>query len=415
MPDSRQELERALLSNPFSAELRIRYAQALLDDGEPEAALTQLELVLKQSPGDGSAQVGAARALLALGREQEAIARYTAARGAQGFTADPALEARAGTRRPAEPVRLSVLPGGRADPEKSEKVVQLSTARTRERFTDIAGLDDLKRTVRLQIIEPFLKPAVFARFKKRAGGGVLLYGPPGCGKTMLARAVATECSAEFISIGIADVLSMWIGESARSLAALFDKARHARPCVLFFDEIDALAFARSKAQSENTRQVVNELLAQLDGFAADNQGVLILAATNMPWDVDPALKRPGRFSRSVFVPPPDEDARAHIVQLKLAGVPHEGIDARAIAASTAQFSGADIDGLVELAKDFVLEEYVASSQERPIRQEDLQRAARTMQPSTLEWLRTARNLVKYAGADASYGDVERYLKTHKLI
>jgi SpoVK/Ycf46/Vps4 family AAA+-type ATPase len=412
MSDSRQELERALLSDPFSAELRTRYGLALLADGEAAAALAQLELVLKQSPVDGAAQVGAARALLALGREQEAVARYTAARGAPGFTADPALDARAGRPRPSEPVRLSVVPGGRPDPEK---VVPLSTARTRERFVDIAGLDDLKRAVRLQIIEPFLKPAVFARFKKRAGGGVLLYGPPGCGKTMLARAVATECSAEFISIGIADVLSMWVGESARSLVALFDKARHSRPCVLFFDEIDALAFSRSKAQSEHTRQVVNELLAQLDGFAADNQGVLILAATNMPWDVDPALKRPGRFSRSVFVPPPDEDARAYIVQMKLTGVPHEAIDARAVALITAHFSGADIDGLVELAKDFVLEEYVGSGQERPIRQDDLQRAARTMQPSTLDWLRTARNLVKYAGADASYGEVERYLKTHKLI
>jgi SpoVK/Ycf46/Vps4 family AAA+-type ATPase len=232
---------------------------------------------------------------------------------------------------------------------------------------------------------------------------------------MIARAVATECNAEFMSIGIADVLSMWIGESERNLASLFDKARHSRPCVLFFDEIDALAYSRSKAQSEHTRQVVNEFLAQLDGFGADNQGVLILAATNMPWDVDSAMKRPGRFSRSVFVPPPDVEARARIVELKLSGVPHEQIDSRAIGALTAHFSGADIEGLVELAKDFVLEEYVAQNTERPIRQEDLLRATRGMQPSTLDWLRTARNLVKYAGADASYGDVERYLKTHKLL
>ena len=125
--------------------------------------------------------------------------------------------------------------------------------------------------------------------------------------------------------------------------------------------------------------------------------------------------RPGRFSRSVFVPPPDEQARAHIVRMKLAGVPHEEIDAPAVAAGTAHFSGADVDGLVEQAKDYVLEEYVASGHERPIRQDDLMRAARTLQPSTLEWLRTARNLVKYAGAEASYGEVERYLKAYKLI
>ena len=412
MPLSREELERALLSNPFSAELRSEYAQLLAGLDEAEPALAQFELILKQSPTDAAAQIGAALALLRLGRESEALQRYTAARNAPGFAAEPTLEARLEKARPAQSTRLSIVQGGRSD-----TVVNFTAPPTRERigFADIAGLDDLKRTVRLQIIEPFLKPGMFAKFKKRAGGGVLLYGPPGCGKTMIARAVATECQAEFMSIGIADVLSMWIGESERNLASLFDKARHSRPCVLFFDEIDALAYSRSKAQSEHTRQVVNEFLAQLDGFGADNQGVLILAATNMPWDVDSAMKRPGRFSRSVFVPPPDTEARSRIVELKLTGVPHEHIDSRAIGALTAHFSGADIEGLVELAKDFVLEEYVSQNTERPIRQADLLRATRDMQPSTLDWLRTARNLVKYAGADASYGDVERYLKTHKLL
>ena len=412
MTVSRDELERALLSNPFSAELRSQYAQLLLEQGESETALGQFELILKQSPTDAAAQVGAALSLLGLGRESEALQRYAAARNAPDFVSDPTLEARMEKAKPAQPVRLSVVQGGRAD---NVTTLTLPPTRERIRFVDIAGLEDLKRTVRLQIIEPFLKPGIFAKFKKRAGGGVLLYGPPGCGKTMLARAVATECNAEFISVGISDVLNMWIGESERQLAALFDKARHSRPCVLFFDEIDALAYARSKANSEHTRQVVNEFLAQLDGFGADNQGVLILAATNMPWDVDSAMKRPGRFSRSVFVPPPDIEARQKIIELKLVGVPHENIDSRAIASTTPHFSGADVDGLVELAKDFVLEEYVSQGSERPIRQQDVERAAKDMQASTLDWLRTARNLVKYAGADASYGDVERYLKTHKLL
>ena len=115
------------------------------------------------------------------------------------------------------------------------------------------------------------------------------------------------------------------------------------------------------------------------------------------------------------MPPPDIEARQKIIELKLTGVPHENIDSRAIASTTPHFSGADVDGLVELAKDFVLEEYVSQGSERPIRQHDVERAARDMQASTLDWLRTARNLVKYAGADASYGEVERYLKAHKLL
>lgn len=411
MPVSRDELERALLNDPFSSTLRLQYAQLLLDSGDHASALAQFELILKQSTTDAAAQIGAAHALLQLGRQSEALQRYATARSAPQFEADPTLEALLEKAKPAQPVKLSIVQGGRSD-----TVVQLMTppARERIRFADIAGLEDLKRTVRLQIIEPFLRPGLFAKFKKSAGGGVLLYGPPGCGKTMIARAVATECQAEFVSVGISDVLSMWIGESERNLSAIFEKARHSRPCVLFFDEIDALAFARSKAHSEHTRQVVNEFLAQLDGFGTDNQGVLILAATNMPWDVDSAMKRPGRFSRSVFVPPPDEPARARIVELKLAGVPHENIDSNAIAAATAHFSGADIEGVVELAKDYVLEEHVANNTERAIQQEDLLRAVRSVHASTLDWLRTARNLVKYAGADASYSDVERYLKAHKL-
>jgi ATP-dependent 26S proteasome regulatory subunit len=411
MSESRDDLERALLSDPFNNALRGRYAALLLERAENAAALSQYEILTRQSPDEAPPLIGAARALLALGRASEAARHYADARALKDFSPHEDLERHLATTARANAPRLSVVAGGRSD-----NVIELAVATPgRTRFDDIAGLDDLKRTIRLQIIEPFLRPGLFAKFKKRAGGGVLLYGPPGCGKTMIARAVATECNAEFVSVGISDVLNLYIGESERNLAAIFEKARHHRPCVLFFDEIDALGFARSKAHSEHTRQLVNEFLAQLDGFGSDNHEVLILAATNMPWDVDSALKRPGRFSRQVFVPPPDEAARAHIIELKLDGVPQEAIDARSIAAAMPHFSGADIEGVVELAKDYVLEEHLAGNVERGVKQEDLLRAARSVNASTLDWLRTARNLVKYAGADDSYGEVGRYLKAHKLV
>jgi ATP-dependent 26S proteasome regulatory subunit len=410
MSESREDLERALLGDPFNGEVRGRYAETLLAAAEHAAALAQYEILIRQSPDAAPAHVGAARALLLLGRPAEAVRRYASARQLKGFAPHEELETHLAATARIHAPKLSVVDGGRSD-----NVIALpAPAQERTRFDDIAGLDDLKRTIRLQIIEPFLKPGLFAKFKKRAGGGVLLYGPPGCGKTMIARAVATECRAEFVSVGISDVLNLYIGESERNLVAMFEKARHSRPCVLFFDELDALGFARSKARSEHTRQIVNEFLTQLDGFGTDNHDVLILAATNMPWDVDSALKRPGRFSRQVFVPPPDEEARAHIVELKLAGVPHEGIDAKAIAAITPHFSGADIEGIVELAKDYVLEEHLVQNIERGLQQRDLEKAARAASASTLDWLRTARNLVKYAGADDTYGEVGRYLKTHKL-
>lgn len=277
-------------------------------------------------------------------------------------------------------------------------------------------MDVLKKTLRLQIIEPFLKPRLFQRFRKSAGGGVLLYGPPGCGKTMIARAVATECRANFITVGISEILSMWKGESERNLAAIFEKARAEAPCVLFFDELDALAYARSKSSTETSRTIVNEFLAQMDGFEQNNASVLVLAATNMPWDVDAAMKRLGRFPRQIFVPPPDVDARLAMLSMKLGEVPSENLDLSAIATRAKQYSGADLDGLIDLAKEAALADIIASGDEqRRITQQDLYTALEHMTPSTIDWLQTARNLVKFGGRDTGYRDVERYLKQERML
>ena len=204
-------------------------------------------------------------------------------------------------------------------------VVSITRA-SKVRFSDVVGMRDLKQVLKLKIIDPFANPGLFARFKKRAGGGVMLYGPPGCGKTMMARAIATECNASFTAVGISDILNMWVGQSERNLAALFVKARSDAPAVLFFDELDALAFARNKAHSDHTRTLVNEFLNQLDGMAGQNDKLLVLAATNMPWDADEAMKRPGRFDRQVFVPPPDLEARTEMMRVKLSDVPHDAVD-----------------------------------------------------------------------------------------
>jgi SpoVK/Ycf46/Vps4 family AAA+-type ATPase len=379
--------------------------------------LAELEVQLLRDPLNAPARLEYARLLLAADDESAALQQYEVARKLGGTALLEEFEA---LRAPPpvvpaarEPVKLSVVQGTR-----SAEVVSIARppqVADKTRFAHIAGMEDLKKSIRMQIIEPFINPGMFAKFRKKAGGGILLYGPPGCGKTMLARAVANECNASFLSIGISEILTAWLGESERNLALMFEKARAQKPCVMFFDELDALAFARSKASSDTSRKIVNEFLAQLDGFEKANDQVLILAATNMPWDVDPAMKRPGRFARQVFVPPPDAIARARIIELALDGVPHGSVDSAAVARVTEQFSGADVDALVERAKEYVLAEYVETRSERDISQQDLLRAAAELTPTTQDWLRTARNLVKYAGGDDSYRDLERYLKANKLL
>ena len=406
---TRADLERQLLANPFDGALREAYAQCLLDEREGELALAQFELLCKQNPQQAAGHVGAARALMLLGRRPEALSRYAKARPLDGFAADEELDRLESQARRAAP-QLRVVS------ETASNVVPIQRVpEERIRFSSIVGMDDLKKTIRIKIIEPFVNPGMFQRFRKQAGGGILLYGPPGCGKTMIARAVANECNAEFISVGISDVLNMWMGESERNLASIFAKARAQAPCVLFFDELDALAYSRSKANSEHTRTIVNEFLAQLDGIGQDNKGLLILAATNMPWDVDPAMKRPGRFSRQIFVPPPDAEARQRMLEIKLTGVPCDALDYASIARQTAHYSGADIDGLIELAKEAALEDNIVNGRERSLTAGDFAHALSSVQPSTVEWLRTARNLVKYAGDDGSYRDVESYLKKTKML
>lgn len=405
--DPLKQMEQALVANPFDNSTRMDYAAALLQRERASDALQQYELAMQAAAETAAPVVGAALCQLKLDNPTAALDLYTRSKNLGGFEPVDELETLKGAAQPSGPQLGVVSDAGNVTP-------LFSSDREKVSFNDVAGMDKLKKTLRIQIIEPFRNPGVFKRFRKKAGGGVLLYGPPGCGKTLMARAVATECKAEFMLVGISDVLNMWLGESERNLAELFAQARSRKPCVMFFDELDALAYARSKANSSSSRTVVNEFLNQLDGFDADNDQVLILAATNMPWDVDPAIKRPGRFARQIFVPPPDDSARLAMLEMKLTGVPSEHIDLNALSAATNLFSGADMDGLIELAKESAIADMIDGSEDRVLRQSDFAEALEEVTPTTVEWLKTARNLVKYSGADNAYKDVEKYLKQVKM-
>ena len=366
-------------------------------------------------------------ALLVAGRAMEAESVYRAAVAEDPLVEDPGILARLEEAKAAEPALASNVIGfaeaarglrgaERSDREESAAARALfAEGASALRFDDVGGLDEVKKQITRRIVTPFRKPSLFAKYRRKAGGGVLLFGPPGCGKTLLARATAGECEARFVNVPVVDVVDKYIGEAERKLAAIFADARRDTPTVLFFDELEALAGSRSGHAHQSHVSLVSTFLAEMDGFAHNNEGVLILAATNMPWAVDSAFRRPGRFDRVQFVPPPDRTARAEILRLHLSGRPvSDSVDVAALAAKTSGYSGADLENLVNTAVDLAIEEALSSGSENPVGPAHFAEALADVRPTTLEWLSTARNYAKYSNAGGQYDDVAAFLKANGL-
>jgi transitional endoplasmic reticulum ATPase len=401
-----------LTPEALMAKDRAFVATLLLRAGVPQRAMP---FVTSGEP-DPDLQLAKARVLHAAGDQHNALAAYEAA-----VRGNPTLEDR--DLRAAITAKVTTHDGGtdgfklrviaNDDTDKSEVDRLLHPEQPPVTFADVGGLDDIKSQIEKRIILPFQKPALFAKFKKKAGGGILMYGPPGCGKTLLARATAGQCNATFLNIAIEDVLDMYIGESERKLHALFEKARASTPAVMFFDELEALAGKRQHTREQTSSKLVSLFLSEMDGFVKNNSGVLILAASNVPWAIDPAFRRPGRFDRVLFVPPPDRVARAGILKILLNGRPiSNNIDHDNLAQRTSGFSGADLENLVDTAADRAISASLASGGEVPIDQGHLISALGEIKSTTLEWLTTARNYARYANEGGQYDEVLDFLKKH---
>jgi SpoVK/Ycf46/Vps4 family AAA+-type ATPase len=386
-----------------------------------DALLTSLLAAVDANPADVALRLHVAELLAGRDRLPEALAQCT-----QALATEPAhpgavaLLQRITTliSRPVQPefdwtrAEQQVAPPVPAR-EAAPDAVTEDVERPALSLADVGGMQQVKDRLELAFLGPVRRPDLARAFGKSVGGGLLLYGPPGCGKTFLARALAGEVGASFLEVGVADVLDMHVGQSERNLAQVFDAARRSAPCVLFFDEVDALGQKRSHLRhSSSMRNTVNTLLTEMDGA---EDGVFVLGATNHPWDVDPALRRPGRFERMLLVLPPDAPARAAILRHHLRDRPVAGLDLDELVRATEHYSGADLAHIATTAAERALAESMRSGRVRPVGMADLRAALAEVRPSTGPWFATARNVIGFGNADGSYDDLAAHLKRHRRL
>ncbi|RWZ67751.1 AAA family ATPase [Labedella populi] len=448
-----QSLFAALEASPTNVELRVQVAQLLLDRGRLDDAVTQAATALTHEPGNPAAMrvLTAATAAMRASApadtpappevESRADDVRTGSTPRDEFgTGDASAGLEPGTPRgasdhgdfdwtaaesdlgashvpppyvspPASDAEPSVItPGG------DEAAAVVDEYRDRVTLADVGGLEAVKQRLRESFLEPMRHPELAKAFGKTLRGGLVLYGPPGCGKTFMARAIAGELGARFLTASLADILGSHFGETEKNLRALFEHARSLTPAVLFLDEIDAIGAKRSSIGTgwSGMRAMVDQLLMELDSMTADNDGLFVLAATNSPWEVDPALLRPGRFDRMLLVLPPDEPAREAILRMHLDRRPVAGIDLGELVRSTDGFSGADLEHLVASAAEQAMLRSIQSGEVQPIGMAELRHVLREIRPSTGPWLAGAKNVVAFANTDGRYDDLATFLESRGI-
>lgn len=289
-------------------------------------------------------------------------------------------------------------PKGKSDkgakPQGEEDLTEFLPAKnTGISLDDVAGLKSAKDEIRRLIIEPRKHPEIYEKFKKKKGGGILLYGVPGTGKTMFAQAIATELDAAFFSVKCSDIASKWFGDSEQNVKRLFDEARK-HPCsIIFFDEFEALG-AKRDSNSTVMKRLVPELLAQMQGFEKSENTLMVIAATNRPWDIDSAFLRPGRFNTSIYVPLPDEEARRTIISKQLDGIPLvDNFDIGKVVALTDKFNGSDVTEFCDKLKDYALQRTIETGVESKVTNEDVLLTAERVHSSVQ--LEDIKKIAKY--------------------
>lgn len=427
-------LTRAVDAQPGDVALRLHLAGLLLAEGMAAETIRHCAVILQQEPGNTEVQqllaAAASSSQSPLPAPPPAAASPAWAAPSTGDAANQPsgaeLRPEAATNDPSDfdwdeaakqfenapdPrfVGASAAEASAAPPEELWEIESAGIT-----LADVGGMEAVKARLEVSFLAPLRNPELRRLYGKSLRGGLLLYGPPGCGKTFLARAVAGEMGAGFMSVTLSDVLDKYLGQSEQNLHRLFEVARSHTPMVIFLDELDAVGHKRTRNSHQSLRNVVNQLLQELDGVGSNNEGVYVLAATNTPWDIDPALRRPGRLDRIVAVLPPDAPARAAILRSDLGRRPIEGIDLDRLARDTEGFTGADLTHLCESAAELALMDSVRTGRARMITMKDLLAARKQLRPSAAAWFESARNVLAYADPTNEYAELADYMKRHKL-
>ena len=410
-------LAEAVKKDPTGVPLRLHLASLLLASGDENAALEHYVAILGFQPANTDALDGAAKSAAAVGDNARA----------QGFR--QLLDAMKG-KPPMPPQEVAFSPTTESasvepDPEPARERVGAEAEDGKPSWwdiefpdvslADVGGMENVKRRLNIAFLGPLKNPDLRKAYGKSLRGGLLLYGPPGCGKTFIARATAGEMKAKFMGIGLSDVLDMWLGQSEKHLHDLFETARRNSPCVLFFDELDALGQKRTNLRMHGPmRNVVNQLLAEMDGANSSNEGIFLLGATNHPGtSIQPCCGPDGSTGSCSFFRPTSE-ARKAILRYHLQDRPVQ-VDIDWLAAHTDDYSGADLAHLCDAATEVALEESMTTGKVRTIGLTDFQRVLKDVRPSTREWFETARNFVLFANEGGLYDDLMDYMRGKKLL
>jgi SpoVK/Ycf46/Vps4 family AAA+-type ATPase len=414
--EAREAFDRASELAPGNPEARLGVAQVLFRQGQLSEAAVRAQGVLQAHRNFAPAHLLLSKIYLAEKDAAKASEHYSAARALDRALTDTQLEGELVRQIPSRPERSErddrprLVAGTSADADEAEPMDQVDCElasretplveqdefdfvddedlgfnidefeRPKGSFADVAGLDDVKQELLMRLVYPYEYAELYQAYGKKAGGGVLLYGPPGCGKSLVCRALAGETKAAFYSLRLHQILEMYIGCSEKNLNSLFQLARENAPSVIFIDELDALAGHRGETRNP-AHAVANQLLIELDGHDGANEGVLVIAATSAIGSVDPAFLRPGRFDRRIFVPPPALADRAEILRLQARNRPVAALDYEALAARLEHYTGAEIAQVFEVAADDALRLAMRKKEIVPITTETLERAIARVTPA----------------------------------